>query len=147
MTSVQTMTEIVKQSSAVPRFNAWLVTLFAMLALLLAGIGIAGTLTMSVSRRLVELGVRMALGAPRRTVAAMVIGQGMLLAASGLAIGLTGASLLSRVLSSLLFEVTPRDPMTFATVIGVLSGVALVACAVPAWRATRIDPLTVLRME
>ena len=77
----------------------------------------------------------------------MVIRHGMVLAAAGLAVGLPSAWLLSRVLSSLLFEISPRDPMTFATVAAVLSVVALVACAIPAWRVTRVDPITVLRME
>jgi putative ABC transport system permease protein len=147
VTSVQTMSEIVSRSAAVPRFNALLVSLFALLALLLAAIGIGGMLAMSVSRRLPELGVRMALGAQRRTLVAMVIRQGMILAAAGLAVGLPSAWLLSRVLSTLLFEISPRDPITFAIVAGVLAIVALIACAVPAWRTTRVDPLTVLRME
>jgi predicted permease len=145
--SVQTMSEIVQQSAAVPRFNALLVNLFAVLALLLAAIGIAGMLAMSVSRRLPELGIRMALGAQRQTLLAMVIRQGMIPAAAGLAIGLLTAWLVSRVLSSLLFGISPRDPMTFATVAGVLGVVALVACALPAWRVTRVDPLKVLRVE
>jgi putative ABC transport system permease protein len=147
VTSVQTMSEIVSRSAAVPRFNALLVSLLALLALLLAAIGIGGMLAMSVSRRLPELGVRMALGAQRRTLVAMVIRQGMVLAAAGLAVGIPSAWLLSRVLSSLLFEISPRDPITFAAVVGVLGLVALVGCAVPAWRVTRVDPLTVLRMD
>jgi putative ABC transport system permease protein len=147
VTSVQTMSEIVKRSAAVPRFNALLVSLFAVLALLLAAIGIAGMLATSVSRRLPELGIRMALGAQRQTLVAMVIRQGMMLAAAGLAIGLPSAWLLSRVLSSLLFEISPRDPITFAIVAGVLGIVALLACALPAWRVTRVDPLKVLRAE
>jgi len=145
--SVQTMNEIVNRSAAVPRFTALLVSLFAALALLLAAIGVGGMLATSISRRLPELGVRMALGAQRRTLVAMVIRHGMLLAAAGLAVGLPSAWLLSRVLASLLFEISPRDPITFATVGAVLSLVALVACAVPAWRVTRVDPITVLRME
>ena len=145
--SVQTMKEIVSRSAAVPRFNALLVSLFAALALLLAAIGVGGMLATSISRRLPELGVRMALGAQRRTLVAMVIRHGMVLTAAGLAVGLPSAWLLSRVLSSLLFEISPRDPITFATVAAVLSVVALVACAIPAWRVTRVDPITVLRME
>jgi putative ABC transport system permease protein len=141
------MSEVVSRSAAVPRFNALLVSLFALLALVLAAIGIGGLLAMSVSRRLPELGVRMALGAQRRTLVAMVMRQGMILVAGGLAVGLPGAWLLSRVLSSLLFEISPRDPVTFAAVAGVLGLVALAACAIPAWRVTRVDPLTVLRME
>ena len=145
--SVQTMNEIVSRSAAVPRFTALLVSLFAALALLLAAIGVGGMLATSISRRLPELGVRMALGAQRRTLVAMVIRHGMLLAAAGLAVGLPSAWLLSRVLASLLFEISPRDPITFATVGAVLSAVTLVACAIPAWRVTRVDPITVLRKE
>jgi putative ABC transport system permease protein len=147
VTSVQTMSDIVERSAAVPRFNALLVSLFAILALVLAAIGIGGMLAMSVSRRRPELGIRMALGAQRQTLVAMVIRQGMILAAAGLAIGLPSAWLLSRVLSSLLFEISPRDPITFAIVAGVLAIVALLACALPAWRVTRVDPLEVLRVE
>jgi putative ABC transport system permease protein len=147
VTSVQTMSEIVKRTAAVPRFNALLVSLFAVLALLLAAIGIVGMLGTSVSRRLPELGIRMALGAPQQTLLVMVIRQGMIPVAAGFAIGLLSAWLVSRVLSSLLFGITPRDPMTFAAVAGLLGVVALVACALPAWRVTRVDPLKVLRVE
>ena len=147
VSSVQTMDDIVQRSAAVPRFNALLVSLFAVLALLLAAIGIGGMLAMSVSRRLPELGVRMALGAQRRTLVAQVMRHGIVLAASGLAMGLPAAWLLSGVVSSLLFEISPRDPVTFAIVAAVLGVVALSACALPAWRATRVDPLTVLRAE
>src|SRR4029450_5853005 len=97
VTSVQTMREIVSRSAAVPRFNALLVSLFALLALVLAAMGSGGVLARAVSRRLRELGVRMALGAQRRPLVAMVIRQGMLLAAGGLAVGLPSAWLLSRV--------------------------------------------------
>ena len=127
--------------------NALLVSLFAALALLLAAIGVGGCWRRRSHAGFLELGVRMALGAQRRTLVAMVIRHGMVLAAAGLAVGLPSAWLLSRVLSSLLFEISPRDPMTFATVAAVPSVVALVACAIPAWRVTRVDPITVLRME
>jgi putative ABC transport system permease protein len=137
----------VQRSAAVPRFNALLISVFAGLAALLAAIGIGGMLATSVSRRQPELGIRMALGAQRRTLVGAVIRQGMTLAAIGLAIRLPAAWLLSRMLSSMLFDVSPRDPATYAMVAAVLSLVALVACAVPAWHATRVDPLTVLRME
>lgn len=147
VTAVQTMREIVQRSAAVPRFNAMLVSVFAGLALLLAAIGIGGTLATSVSRRQSELGIRLALGAQRRTLVGSVVRHGMTLAAIGVAIGLPAAWLLSRVLASMLFEISPRDPLTFAMVTGVLGVVALIACAVPAWRATRVDPLAVLRTE
>jgi len=147
VTAVQTMSEIVERSAAVPRFNALLISLFAVLALLLAAIGIAGMLATSVSRRLPELGIRMALCAQRQTLLAMVIRQGMIAAAAGLAIGLPSAWLVSRLLSSLLFGISPRDPMTFASVAALLGVVALVACALPAWRVMRVDPLKLLRVE
>jgi predicted permease len=147
VTSVQTMSEIVERSAAVPRFNALVVSLVAALALLLAAIGTAGMLATSVSRRLPELGLRMALGAQRQTLLAMVIRQGMIAAAAGLAIGLPSAWLVSRLLSSLLFGISPRDPMTFAGVAALLGVVALVACALPAWRVMRVDPLKLLRVE
>jgi putative ABC transport system permease protein len=147
VTSVQTMSEIVERSTAVPRFNALLMSLFAVLALLLAAIGIAGMLATSVSRRLPELGIRMALGAQRQTLLAMVIREGMIAAAAGLAIGLPSAWLVSRLLSSLLFGISPRDPMTVASVAVLLAVVALVACALPAWRVMRADPLKLLRVE
>ena len=147
VTSVQTMREIVERSAAVPRFNALLISLFAVLALLLAAIGIAGMLATSVSRRLPELGIRMALGAQRQTLIAMVIRQGMIAAVAGLAIGLFRAWLVSRLLSSLLFGIRPRDPMTFASVAALLGVVVLVACALPAYRVMRIDPLKLLRVE
>jgi ABC-type antimicrobial peptide transport system permease subunit len=89
----------------------------------------------------------MALGAQRRTLVAMVVRHGMVLAVAGVGVGLPGAWLLSRLLASLLFEISPRDPVTFATAAAVLCVVALVACAIPAWRVTRVDPVTVLRME
>jgi len=144
---VQTISEIVERSAAVPRFNALLISLFAVLALLLAAIGIAGMLATSVSRRLPELGIRMALGAQRQTLIAMVIRQGMIAAAAGLALGLFSAWLVSRLLSSLLFGIRPRDPMTFASVAALLGVVVLVACALPAYRVMRIDPLKLLRVE
>jgi len=147
LTAMRTMDDVVRTSAAVQRFNATLVGFFALLALLLAAIGVAGLLATSVSRRAQELGIRLALGAQRGTLVSMVVRDGMLLAAVGLAAGLPAAWILSRVLSALLFEVSPRDPLTFGGVAALLAIVVLVACAVPAWRATRIDPLIVLRTE
>ena len=141
------MEDVVQMSAAVQRFNATLVGFFALLALLLAAIGVAGLLATTVSRRAQELGIRLALGAQRGTLVSMVVRDGMLLAAVGLAAGLPAAWILSRVLSALLFEVSPRDPFTFGGVAALLAIVVLIACAVPAWRATRVDPLVVLRTE
>jgi putative ABC transport system permease protein len=147
VSAVRTMDEVVRTSAAVQRFNAMLVGLFAVLALILAAIGIGGVLATSVSRRTPELGVRLALGAQRRTLLGMVVREGMLLAAIGVAAGLTAAWMLSRVLATLLFEISPRDALTFASAGILLLVVALAACAIPAWRATRVDPLSVLRVE
>jgi len=147
VTAVRTMDDVVRTSAAVQRFYATLVGFFALLALLLAAIGVAGLLATSVSRRAQELGIRLALGAQRGALVSMVVRDGMLLAAVGLAAGLPAAWILSRVLSALLFEVSPRDPLTFGGVAAVLAIVVLIACAVPAWRATRVDPLVVLRTE
>jgi putative ABC transport system permease protein len=145
--AVRTMEEVVETSTAVQRFNMLLVGLFALLALLLAAIGIGGVLATSVSRRAPELGVRLALGAQHSTLVAMVVRQGMFLAAIGLAIGLPAAWMLSRLMKALLYDVSPRDPFTFVACGLLLAAVALLACVIPAWRATRVDPLTVLRTE
>ena len=141
------MEDVVATSAEVQRFNVRLVGVFAALALLLAAIGIGGVLATSVSRRAPELGVRLALGAEPRTLMRMVLREGLVLAGIGLAVGLPAAWMLSRVLATLLFEVSPRDPLTFAGAGLLLLAVALAACAIPAWRATRVDPLSVLRAE
>jgi ABC-type antimicrobial peptide transport system permease subunit len=147
VTSVRTLAQVVNESASPQRFNAVLIAAFAMLALLLAALGIGGVLATSISRRTQELGVRMALGARRADVLRMVLREGMTLVAIGLAIGLPIAFALTRFLSTLLFEVSPTDPVTFATVSVVLVLVALTACYVPARRATTISPLVALRSE
>ena len=145
VTAVQTMTDVVRTSAATPRFNTLLVGAFALLALLLAGIGIAGVLATSVSRRTQELGVRLALGARPQTLLAMVLREGLTLAAIGLAVGWPAAWMLSRVMGSLLFEVKPRDPLAFAAAAAVMGIVAVAASGIPAWRATRVEPIAALR--
>jgi predicted permease len=147
VTAVQTMADVVRTSAATPRFNMLLVGAFALLALLLAGIGIAGVLATSVSRRTQELGVRLALGARPRTLLAMVLREGMALAAIGLAVGWPVAWMLSRVMGSLLFEIYPRDPLAFAGSAALMGIVAAAASGIPAWRATRVEPISALRGE
>jgi putative ABC transport system permease protein len=147
ISAVNTMEEVVQTSAAPQRFNAMLLGSFALLALLLAALGIGGVLATSVSRRTQELGVRMALGARRGNLVGMVVRQGMSLAAVGVAAGLPVAWMLTRLMSTLLFEISPRDPVTFTAVATLLLAVALLACAIPAWRATRVDPMAALRRE
>jgi putative ABC transport system permease protein len=147
ITAMQTMEQVVETSIAPQRFNTVLLGSFATVALLLAALGIAGVLSTSVSRRTQELGVRMALGAQRNDLLLMVVRQGMTLVVLGLAIGLVGSLFLARWMSSLLFGIEPRDPLTFAGVAAVLTAVAFVACYIPARRTTRIDPIVALRCE
>jgi putative ABC transport system permease protein len=129
------------------RFQTWLLTVFSAVALLLAAVGIYGLLHQSVVLRSRELGTRMALGAQPRDVLRLVVGQGMSLALCGIGIGLLAALGLTRFLSSLLFGVTATDPATFIAVPLLLLLVALMACYLPARRATRIDPMLALRCE
>jgi len=146
----QTMHEIVSESMSSQRFPMILLGIFAALALLLASIGIYGVMSYSVSQRVNEIGIRMALGAQQRQVFRIVIGQGLRVALVGLAIGATAALILARLLSSfshLLYGVGASDPLTFLVVSLGLSGVAVLACYIPARRATRVDPMVALRHE
>jgi len=146
----QTMAEIVSESMSPQRFPLILLGSFATLALFLASIGIYGVISYSVTQRVHEIGIRMALGAERRDVFRMIVGQGLSLAFAGLAIGVTTALILTRLLSSfshLLYGVGAGDPATLVTVSAVLIGVAILACYLPARRATRVDPMIALRFE
>ena len=144
---IRLMTERVGESMAQPRFQAGLLNLFGGVALLLATCGIYGVLAYSVTQRQREIGVRMALGAQKRNVLSLVIGQGMRLALTGVAIGIVAALALTRVIRSLLYGITPTDPVTFALVSLLLVSVALLACWLPARRAAKVDPMEALRYE
>jgi putative ABC transport system permease protein len=144
---VNTVEQTLGQTVAQPRFNLILLGLFAVVALLLAAVGIYGVLANAVRQRTHEMGIRLALGARPGAVFRLVIGQGMGLAGVGVGIGLGGAFALTRYLESLLYEVRPTDPLTFGGVSLLLLGVALLACWIPARRATKVDPMIALRCE
>jgi putative ABC transport system permease protein len=144
---VATMDELVAAQLARPRFNAVLLNWLSALALLLAGTGIYGVMAYAVAERTSELGLRIALGAQARDILRLVIGQGMVLVVTGIAIGLLASIALTRLLTNLLFAVSPTDPLVFAGIVALLTFVALVACYIPARRATKVDPLVALRYE
>jgi predicted permease len=129
------------------KFNAWLLGAFAFIALLLAAVGIYGSISYWVKQRTQEIGIRVALGAQPRNIFALVIGRGMAVIFVGLALGLAGALALTRLISTMLFGVRPEDPLTYTAVALLLAAVALAACYFPAHRATQVDPLTALRHE
>ena len=145
--AVRPMTEWVAMSAAGARYRTTLLGLFALLAMILAATGIYGVMSYSVAQRTQEIGVRMALGARSTDVLKLVVRQGMIPALIGIVVGLAGALALTRVMSSLLFGVTERDPITFGVVAALLIVVAFIACFGPARRATRVDPLLALRCE
>ena len=145
--AIRPMTEWVAMSVAGARYRTTLLGLFAVLAMILAATGIYGVMSYSVAQRTQEIGVRMALGARPFDVLKLVVWQGMILALIGVGVGLAGALALTRVMSSLLFEVTERDPITFVVVAALLIAVAFIACFIAARRATKVDPLMALRYE
>ena len=145
--NLRTMDELMTASVAPPRFRTILVSMFAVVGLLLAAIGIYGVMAYAVTERTHELGVRMALGADRGDVLRMVLGEAMRLAAAGVVLGLAGAFAATRLIQSLLFGVTPTDTATFAGIAALLVATALVASYLPARRATRVDPMVALRYE
>lgn len=142
---LRSMDEVFGDSVARPRFITMLLAIFAGLALVLAAIGTYGVLSYVVTQQSQEIGIRMALGADRANVVGLILWKGLILAGTGLVFGIGGALLLGRFLNTLLFEVSPRDPVMLAIVTLVMAGVAVLACVIPAYRATRVDPINTLR--
>jgi putative ABC transport system permease protein len=147
VTKVETMSEVAANSFAARRFNMSLLSLFAGLALVLAAIGIYGVMSNAVTQRTQEIGIRLALGASTANVLKLIIRNGMTLVGIAVAVGLAGAFALTRLMTALLFGVTPTDALTIVVVSGILIAVALLACFIPARRATKVDPLVALRYE
>ena len=147
LTRIKTQVEQADQTLRMERLFARLLTFFGLLALLLAGIGLYGVMAYSVAQRTQEIGIRLALGAQGWDVLRLVIGQGMILALIGVAIGIGGAIGLTRLMKTLLYGVSATDPLTFVVIALVLTTVALLACWIPARRAAKVDPMIALRCE
>jgi putative ABC transport system permease protein len=145
--SMTPLAEIVQDSVAPQRFSMLLLGAFAVIALFLAAVGLYGVVAYSVQQRTREIGLRMAIGAAPRDVIGMVVGGAMKLALVGVILGLAGAALFARLAASLLFEVTPSDPLSYAATSVLLFTVAILACCAPARRAVRVDPIAALQME
>jgi putative ABC transport system permease protein len=144
---VGTMDDLLAASAAERRFALILFQAFAFTALALAAAGIYGVLAGSVAERRREIGLRSALGASRGSIVTLVVRQGMTLTGLGVAIGLAGAVAATQAINAMLFDVSRLDPVTYLGVVGLLAGVAMIACGVPAWRAARVDPASTLRSE
>ena len=145
--NIRTMDQIRDESVAPERLNLTLFSIFAGIALLLAIVGIYGVMSYTVTQRTHEIGIRMSIGAQQRDVFKMVLGQGMMLALIGIAIGLVGAFALTRLMAAMLFSITATDPATFAGIAILLTTVALIACYLPGRRATKVDPAVSLKYE
>jgi predicted permease len=147
VSDIRTMDDVAASALAQPRFVTFLLGVFAAIALTLAAIGIYGTISLLVSERTQEMGIRLALGADRPTILKHVLGQGLLLIAIGLMAGVAGAVVLTRALTGLIYGIAALDPITFVTVPVVLCAVGLLACLIPARRAASVDPITTLRQS
>jgi ABC-type antimicrobial peptide transport system permease subunit len=143
----RTVAQIFSSSLAERRFNLVIIGVFAVVALLLAVTGIYGVMSYVVTQRTQEIGIRMALGATVTDILKLTLARGFKLVATGLVVGVVGALALTRLLATLLFDISATDPLTFAAVAALLAAVALVACYIPARRATRVDPMIALRYE
>jgi ABC-type antimicrobial peptide transport system permease subunit len=144
---INTIDDYISVAASQPRFQTVLITFFAIMALLLAAVGLYAVLSYMVAQRTLEIGLRLALGAQRENVMALIVRRGAALAAIGLAIGVAASLVLTRFLSDMLYGVTPLDPVTFVTVSAVLMLVSLVASSAPAYRAARLDPMRTLREQ
>jgi putative ABC transport system permease protein len=147
LTNLQTIEEVLSQGLWAPRMGAALLAVFGGLALVLSVVGVYGVLSYSVNQQTREIGIRMAMGAQTGRVLLLVVGQGMRLAIAGLALGLIAAFAAMRLLSTLLFGVSAHDPLTFGAVTFILALAAVLACYIPARRATKVDPIIALRYE
>ncbi|HEX6730359.1 MAG TPA: FtsX-like permease family protein, partial [Pyrinomonadaceae bacterium] len=143
----RTLEQIVSDSLGRRKFALQVVGLFGILALLLAAVGIYGVISYSISQRTRDIGIRLALGASKGTILQWVLKQGLVLIAAGVAVGLIGAFVVTRLLRTMLFEVGPTDLVTYVGLALLLTAVALIACYIPARRATKVDPLVALRNE
>jgi len=145
ISSLRSLDAVIARSVSQPRFYMLLLGTFAVAALLLAAIGIFGVMSYAVSQQTREFGIRIALGADRGAIVRMVLMRATVLITLGLGVGVLGALVVGRALSTLLFDVSPQDPLTLVTVVTLLAGVALIASYLPARRATRVDPMVALR--
>jgi putative ABC transport system permease protein len=145
--AIEPMDKVLAESISRSRFTMLLLAVFASLAIALAGIGLYGVISYSVTQRTQEIGLRMALGAERHDVLRLVLNQGLHLIAAGLVVGLLGSLVLTRLIETLLFQLSPTDPMTFLAVASLLTAIALAATLIPALRATKVDPMVALRYE
>ncbi|HKG22871.1 MAG TPA: FtsX-like permease family protein, partial [Blastocatellia bacterium] len=147
VSNIKTMHQVIEERSSSKRLMTWMLAIFALIALLLAAVGIYAVMSYVVAQRTHEIGVRMALGAEPRDIFRLVVGQGAILITIGVVLGLGGAFVLTRAMAEILYGVTVTDPITFIAISLLLASVALLACYVPARRATRVDPMVALRYE